>query len=64
MGKEALVSPIEHGLNTVELINGMYLSSWTGQKVILPIDDKLYLEYLDKKIKEEAAILAEREVLL
>lgn len=64
MGKEELVSPIKDGLNAVELINGMYLSSWTGEKVFLPIDDKIYLEYLDKKIKEEAAILAEREVLL
>jgi predicted dehydrogenase len=60
MGKEELISPIQDGLNAVELINGIYLSAWTGKKVDLPIDDALYLEHFDKKLKEEEILIKER----
>jgi predicted dehydrogenase len=59
MGKEKLISPIQDGLNAVQLINGMYLSSWTGKKIDLPIDDELYLETLHQKIKEESTLIKE-----
>lgn len=63
LGKEELISPIQDGLNALELINGIYLSAWNNEKIILPIDDKVYVETLNRKLKEEQIIL-NREVNL
>ena len=38
------------GLNGVELMDSMLLSTWLDQTVTLPIDDDLYLAELNKRI--------------
>ncbi|WP_317855829.1 Gfo/Idh/MocA family oxidoreductase [Chakrabartyella piscis] len=48
-----LLIPGVEGINSLELANGALLSSWTGQKVSLPIDEDVYLEQLNKQIKNE-----------
>lgn len=47
---EELISPGSQGINSLMLSNSMLLSSWTGKKVDLPIDARLYKELLDEKI--------------
>lgn len=44
-----LVARGEEGLNSVMLANAMYLSSWLGRTVELPIDDGLFLSELNKR---------------
>lgn len=43
---EPLIAKGEEGINSVMLCNAMYLSSWLGKMVELPIDENLYLEKL------------------
>ncbi len=38
------------GINGVQLMDSMMLSTWLGKEVALPIDDDLYLEELNKRI--------------
>lgn len=52
---EALIAPGEEGLKNLELANGGYLSAWLHKKVELPIDDDLYLELLERKVREEVS---------
>ena len=53
-GKGQQLATVWDGLNTLELINGIYLSSWIKEKISLPIDDEKYDKALDEKRKEEA----------
>ena len=46
-----LLAPGVEGINSLELSNAMLLSSWTDDWVDLPIDDDLFYEKLQKKIK-------------
>lgn len=46
-----LLAPGTEGINGLMLSNAMYLSEWTGNKVELPIDEDLFLEKLQEKIK-------------
>jgi hypothetical protein len=39
----------------VQLLNAIYLSSWTKSKVKVPVDEKVYAEALAAKITEEKA---------
>lgn len=42
------------GIKGVRLANAIHLSSWTGQEVSLEnLDEELYLEELNKRIREE-----------
>ncbi|MDR3293856.1 MAG: Gfo/Idh/MocA family oxidoreductase [Clostridiales bacterium] len=50
---EPLISPAEEGIRALSLINGIYLSAWTGEAVGLPIDGGLYEKLLKDKIKKE-----------
>lgn len=50
--KEPLVARGEEGIYALELCNAMYLSSWMQETVELPIDDDLYLEYLNRRRKK------------
>ena len=51
LGIEPLyVNGIE-GMNCVQLINGMLLSSWKNEMVTLPVDEDEYLIELEKRIK-------------
>ena len=59
---EDLVAHGAEGINGLMLSNAMHLSSWTGKSVELPIDEKFFLEELNKKratskLKEEKAII-------
>ena len=50
LGLEPLFVEGCEGLNGVELMDAMLLSTWLGKTVTLPIDDDLYLEELNKRI--------------
>lgn len=51
---EDLIANGVEGINTVRLINAIYLSSWLDEKISLEdFDDEKYLEYLNQKILEE-----------
>ena len=52
-GKGKMLASLQDGLNTMEIINGIYLSSWTGKSVSLPIDDDAYEALLETKKQEE-----------
>ena len=48
--EEPLVAEAEDGVREVELSNALYLSSWTGQPVRLPGDDRLFDSLLQDRI--------------
>ncbi len=48
-----LIAPGIEGINQVTLANAIYLSSWLKEEVVLPIDEDLYLQELNKRIEEE-----------
>ena len=50
LGLEPVYAPAKDGLSGVQLANAMHLSSWLGESVTLPIDDKLFYEELKKRI--------------
>ncbi len=50
-GKEELIAPGREGVNSLMMINAMYLSSWRKQMVELPLDGEEYFRELKKKIK-------------
>lgn len=49
-GREALATPAEEGLGSLQLANGMLLSSWTGGTVELPLDSQEYESQLQQRI--------------
>ena len=51
LGIEPLFVDGKEGINGVELMDSMLLSTWLGKTVELPIDDELYLEELNKRIQ-------------
>ena len=50
----SLIAPGEEGINMVQLANGMYLSAWTDSWIKLPIDDDLFYEELQSRIKSSS----------
>ena len=54
---EPLIAPGEEGIRGLTLSNAVYLSSWLGREVTLPLDEELYLAELKKRIAEEKANL-------
>lgn len=53
-GEEELLAPGGDGINGVRLANAIHLSSWTGEEVdMVNFDEDLYLEELNKRIREE-----------
>ena len=50
LGLEPLFVDGKEGINGVELMDSMLLSTWLGRTVELPIDDDLYLSELQKRI--------------
>ena len=46
-----LVAKGQEGINGLTLSNAMHLSSWTGKPVTLPLDEDLFLELLNEKVK-------------
>lgn len=56
-----LLAPGSDGIKGVRLANAIHLSSWTGKEVSLAeLDEDLYLEELNKRIREEGKF-AERK---
>lgn len=56
-----LLAPGSDGIKGVRLANAIHLSSWTGKEVSLQdLDEDLYLEELNKRIREEGKF-AERK---
>ena len=51
---EKLISPAIDAVNEVLICNASYLSSWTGEKVSLPLDEKKFLNMLKEKIENGA----------
>ena len=60
---EPLVARGEEGLLALTLSNAMYLSSWTGETVELPIDEDRFLEELNKRRKASAGKAVEEKTL-
>ena len=50
--KEPLIAEAYEGINSLTLSNSMYLSTWINDTVTLPIDKDLYLDELNKRIKD------------
>ncbi len=48
---EELIAPGYDGIKGLTISNSIHLSDWTGEKVVLPIDKKLYKSLLDERIK-------------
>ncbi|RIP32776.1 gfo/Idh/MocA family oxidoreductase [Staphylococcus gallinarum] len=48
-----LIAPGSDGVNGVNLVNGIYLSSWLGSEVTLPIDPQQFKVELEKQIITE-----------
>ena len=60
---EPLIAPGEHGLNAVELINGIILSSKTGTTVTTPVDRAAYdalIEELKATSKQKTNVVEQR----
>ena len=50
LGTEPLFVDGKEGINGVEIMDAMLLSTWLGKAVDLPIDDDLYLKLLNEHI--------------
>ena len=66
MNGEPLVASGVEGIRGLTLANAMYLSSWTGETVELPLDEDRFLEELDKRRatsrrKEDVSITLDTE---
>ena len=48
---EKLMAPGEEGINGLRISNAIFLSSWLGKKVDVPVDGDLFYEMLQDKIK-------------
>ena len=66
MNGEPLVASGVEGIRGLTLANAMYLSSWTGETVELPLDEDRFLEELNKRRatsrrKEDVSITLDTE---
>ena len=59
LGLEPLFVKGEEGINSVQMMNAMLLSTWLNRAVELPIDDDLYLEQLNRRIAESTVTVKE-----
>lgn len=50
---ERLIAPGTESADTLELINGAYLSAWQGKRISLPVDMELYYSILHEKEEKE-----------
>lgn len=51
-----LIAPGEEGIKGLTISNAMHLSAWTDDWVELPLDEDLFKEKLDKKIKNSTFV--------
>lgn len=47
-----LIAPGEEGIKGLSISNAIYLSSWLNKPIDLPIDEDLYYEELQKRVKQ------------
>lgn len=52
--KGSMLAELEEGERAMQIINGIYLSSYLGESVSLPVDEQKYGEYLEKMIEKES----------
>lgn len=52
MKGQPLIAPGEEGINSLEISNAAYLSSWTKDWVGVPVDEELFYEKLQEKFKK------------
>lgn len=51
--KTPLIAPGADGIRGLTISNAIHLSAWTGEKVVLPIDEDKFIEELEKHKAEE-----------
>src|SRR5699024_9427219 len=49
-----LIAPGNDGRNGVSLVNAIYLSSWTGKEVTVPVNPSEFKDALKQQIQNEA----------
>ena len=49
-----LLAPGHEGIKSLEISNAMLLSTWTDSWVDIPVDEDLFYEHLEKRIKQSA----------
>lgn len=49
-----LIAPGNDGINGVNLVNAIYLSSWTGKEVTVPVSPSEFKDALNQQIQNEA----------
>ena len=59
LGIEPLFVKGEEGIQSVQMMNAMLLSTWLDRAVELPIDDDLYLEELNRRIANSTVVKKE-----
>ncbi len=47
-----LIAPGEEGINSLEISNAAYLSSWTKERVSIPVDEDRFYALLKEKFKK------------
>lgn len=52
-GRGKMLAPIRECLNSVSLLNGLYLAGWRAEKVCLPLDDASYEQALEVQKERE-----------
>ncbi|MCL2629985.1 MAG: Gfo/Idh/MocA family oxidoreductase [Firmicutes bacterium] len=50
---EKLIAPAKEGLSALNIINGIYASSWTGKKITFPMDNEQYEKLLSERRQNE-----------
>ena len=60
---EPLTASGQEGINGLMISNAAFLSSWLGKSVSLPVDEELFYELLQKKIKESKFVKEVKEVI-
>ena len=53
---EPLVAEGKEGINGLTISNAAFLSSWLGKEIVLPLDEDLYCELLQEKIKNSTHV--------
>lgn len=50
---EPLIAPGAEGVQAVQIANAMFLSDWLGHAVRIPVDETLFYEKLQERVKKE-----------
>lgn len=61
---EELLSPGEEGIKGLSLSNAMHLSTWSDDWVNFPIDEDLYYEHLQEKVKNSKIKKEDKNITL